>query len=104
MKIKPDIVIVHGPKGCGKTRNMYRIANYFGMNVIRDGQCCSEGPCPISLRKSQRVLYLCTKEEMLDPRTIERMGRYVAEGWVIRAIAYDQLPKSVAIPAAETRA
>ena len=31
---------------------------------------------------------------MLDLRTIERMGRYVAEGWVIMAIAYDQLPKA----------
>lgn len=100
---KADIIIVYGPQGCGKTTNMYRIAEYFGANVIRDEQCCSEWPCPLSLRKDQRVLYLCEQGQMLDKDTLYRMGRYVAEGWVIRAIPFDQLPAEVVNVDAESK-
>lgn len=92
---KADIIIVHGPQGCGKTTNMYRIADYFGANVIRDEQCCSEWPCPLSLRKHQRVLYLCQQGQMSDKNTLTRIGRYVAEGWVVRAVPFKELPPEV---------
>lgn len=38
-------VLVYGPPGCGKTHNMRRIADYFGVRTIIDGW--SEGEdCP----------------------------------------------------------
>lgn len=55
--MKPSIV-VHGPQGCGKTRNAERIKQYFGLDRIVD-----EGHLPYTLAKGPKlepdgVLYL----------------------------------------------
>lgn len=85
-----DIVIVFGPQGCGKTHNMYRIAEHYGMNVIRD-ECAGEWPCPLSLRETQRVLYLC-QPQALDYEFIERA---IVEGYSMLIIPFDKLSAEV---------
>lgn len=82
-----DIVVVYGPQGCGKTHNAHAIAEHYGMDTIRDG-CSGEWPCPLSLRETQRVLYLC-QDPALD---YEWIGRVVVEGYRILVIAYDDVP------------
>lgn len=83
-----DIVMVHGPQGCGKTTNMYRIAEHYGMTTIRD-DCQGEWPCPITLQGKQYVLYLTSD---LD---YEWIGRAVAVGFRVLVIAFDKLPEGV---------
>lgn len=78
-----DIVIVYGTDTL-PTAYAMNVANYYGLNVVREGS--GEWPCPLSMRKVKRVLQI-----QMTP-DFEWIGRLIREGYTPMVVHYTELP------------
>ncbi|WP_018991266.1 P-loop NTPase family protein [Aromatoleum toluclasticum] len=72
-------IIIHGPQGCGKSRNAEALRRHFKMErVVDDAECAYPRTTDLPRFEAGRTLYLTNQEPPEHLRSARRVVSYEA--------------------------